>query len=358
MHALSPSPARGLAPRLGRARELSRAAVVGLAGLAALLILVVIHIQQGTAALDAGTVLSAMIAPDGSPQHTVVRHARLPRVAAGMVAGAALGAAGVLLQAAMRNPLASASTVGVNAGAYLAVVAAAIYAPVLTGWSSPLVAFAGGLLAAAAVYLLASGDAAPARLALAGMATTIALGSVTTVLIMFHEYTVGGLFFWGAGSLVQRNWSAVSASWPWVAALGLVATVALARGLDVLELGDDVSTSLGHNVQRARLAATLTGVLLAAFSVVVAGSIAFVGLVAPHLIRLAGVRHHAQLIPLAALWGAVLLVGADVLGRLVAGPMNELPAGVFTAAVGAPFLIWLARRAGRSGGGRRPPSAP
>lgn len=358
MQAVSTSLPEDVSPRLSWARELSRTAVIAIAGLALLLVLMVVHVQQGAADLDAATIASAIVAPDGSPRHAVVLHARLPRAAAGVVAGAALGIAGVLLQAATRNPLADASTVGVNAGAYLAVVATTIYAPALTGRSSPLVAFAGGLLAAGVVYLLGSGsDAAPTRLALAGMATTIALGSVTTTLILFHEYTVSGLFFWGAGSLIQRNWDAVADTWFWVALLGLAAATVQARGLDVLGLGDDAAASLGQNVPRARLLATLAGVLLAAFAIVVAGAIAFVGLVAPHLVRLAGVRGHARLIPLAALWGAVILVAADVAGRLVAGPMSELPAGVFTAAVGAPFLIWLARRVGQ-GGGRATTPAP
>jgi ABC-type Fe3+-siderophore transport system permease subunit len=359
MEAVSSSPSERLRPSLSLGKELSRSAVLALAGLGVLFALVVIHVRQGTASLDATTIISAIVSPDGSTEHAVVRYARLPRVAAGVVAGAALAISGVLLQATTRNPLASASTVGVNAGAYLAVVATTVYAPSLMGWSSPLVAFAGGLLAAIVVYMLATGsDAAPARLALAGMATTIALGSVTTTLIMFHEYTVSGLFFWGSGSLIQRNWSRLDDTWYWMLLLGLYATVIQARALDILALGDDVASALGQNVRRTRLLATLIGVLLAAFAVTIAGSIAFVGLVAPHLLRLSGVRRHAHLIPLSALWGAVILVGADVTGRLVAGPMNELPAGIFTAAVGAPFLIWLARRTGQAHPGGRAPSAP
>lgn len=359
MQAASAAQSKTLTPRLRWTKELSRTAVIAVTGLSALIMLIVIHVQQGAASLEAAIIVEAIFSPDGSTEHAVVRYARLPRVAAGVVAGAALAIAGVLLQAATRNPLASASTVGVNAGAYLAVVATTIYAPSLMGWSSPLVAIAGGLVAAAAVYLLASGgDAAPTRLALAGMATTIALGSVTTTLILFHEYTVSGLFFWGSGSLIQRNWNGLDNSWYWVALIGLYATIVLGRGLDILALGDDMASSLGQQAQRMRLTAIFAGVLVAAFAVTIGGSIAFVGLVAPHLVRLAGIRRHAQLIPLAALWGAVILVAADVAGRLVAGRMNELPAGVFTAAVGAPFLIWLARRAGQEGGNRRAPTAP
>jgi iron complex transport system permease protein len=338
-----------------RGRTMSRTVMLTLAGLLALLLLTVIHIRQGSAQLSTSTVFDALFFPDGSTQHQVVRFARLPRVAAGITAGAALGIAGVMLQAATRNPLASAATVGVNAGAYLAVVAATVFAPSLVTFSSTLVAFSGGLLAAALVFLLTAGAGSgttPTRLALAGMATTISLGSITTVLIMFNEYTVAGLYFWGSGSLVQKNWENVAGAWPWVLGIGLMATVTQGRRLDILWLGDDVATSLGQRVRLTRFVTTAIGVLLAAFAVTVAGMIGFVGLVAPHLVRLAGIKRHSLLIPLAALWGGVILVGADVIGRVVAGPMNELPAGIFTAVVGAPWLIWLARRTGGDNAGQ------
>lgn len=311
--------------------------------------LMIMHIRQGMASISPGTIVDAIVNPDGSPEHQVVRYARLPRIVAGIVAGAALGISGVLLQAVTRNPLASASTVGVNAGAYLAVIAASIFAPTLLAFSSPLVAFIGGLIAAVVVYSLASGSASsPTRLALAGMAITLGLGSITSTLILFNEYTITGLYFWGSGSLIQRNWMALDNTWYWVALIGVASTLFLAKALDVLGLGDDIATSLGQNVRSTRLIATLAGVMLAALAVSIAGSISFVGLVAPHLVRLAGARRHRMLLPAAALWGAVILVGADVLGRFVAGQYTELPAGVFTALVGAPWLIWLARRVSRS----------
>ncbi len=325
-----------------------RGLLVIAAGALLLALLIIVHIRQGMATIPPATIVEAVSKPNGSPEHLVVRYARMPRVAAGLVAGAALGVSGVLLQAVTRNPLASASTVGVNAGAYLAVVAASIFAPTLLAFSSPLVAFAGGLIAAIVVYSLASGSSSsPTRLALAGMAITIGLGSITSALILFNEYTITGLYFWGSGSLVQRNWMALDNTWYWVVLIGVASTLLLAKGLDILGLGDDVATSLGQNIRAIRLIATFAGVMAAALSVSIAGSISFVGLVAPHLVRLAGVRNHRLLLPAAALWGAVILIGAHVLGRVVAGPYNELPAGIFTALVGAPWMIWLARQVGR-----------
>ena len=335
---------------LARSR-IGRAAVVFGAGAILLVLLVIVHIRQGMATIAPEEIVRAIFQPDASPEHQVVRYARLPRVVAGIVAGAALGIAGVLLQAVTRNPLASASTVGVNAGAYLAVITASIFAPGLLAFSSPIVAFAGGLIAATVVYSLSAGSTGtPSRLALAGMAITLGLGSLTSTLILFNEYTITGLYFWGSGSLIQRNWSALDHTWYWVALIGVVATVMLAKALDVLGLGDEVATSLGQNVRGVRIVSTLLGVLAAALSVTIAGSIGFVGLVSPHLVRLAGVRNHRLLLPAAALWGAVILVAADVVGRLYAGQYNEVPAGIFTALVGAPWMIWLARRFGSGRG--------
>lgn len=326
------------------------AVLVVLTGAVVLVVLIILHVRQGMATISPGEIVAAIVDPDGSPEHQVVRHARLPRVAAGIVAGAALGVSGVLLQAVTRNPLASASTIGVNAGAYLAVVAASIFAPGLLAFSSPLVAFGGGIVAATIVYSLASGSSsAPTRLALAGMAITMGLGSLTSTLILFNEYTISGLYFWGSGSLIQLGWGTLSGTWYWVPLILALATFLLARPLDLLGLGDEAATSLGQNVGAIRMASTALGVLGAALAVTIAGSISFVGLIAPHLVRLAGVRRHRLLLPAAAIWGAVILVAADVVGRWFAGQYNEVPAGIFTALVGAPWMIWLARRVGSRG---------
>lgn len=332
-------------------RRFAPAVFVMVTGAVLLVVLVLLHVRQGMATISPGEIVAAILDPDGSPQHQVVRHARLPRVTAGILAGGALGVSGVLLQAVTRNPLASASTIGVNAGAYLAVVAASIFAPALLAFSSPLVAFGGGVIAASVVYsLAASSSATPTRLALAGMAITMGLGSLTSTLILFNEYTVSGLYFWGSGSLIQLGWGALDGTWFWVVLIIAVAAVALAKPLDVLGLGDETASSLGQNVGTIRIVSTALGVMAAAIAVTIAGSISFVGLIAPHLVRLAGVRRHRLLLPAAALWGAVILVAADVVGRWFAGQYNEVPAGIFTALVGAPWMIWLARRVGAGRG--------
>jgi len=331
---------------------LRSAALLG-AGLVLLLILFVVHVNQGQMDLSFGEIWNAVFRPDGSVGHQMVRHIRFPRAAIGCLAGAALAVAGVLFQTVTRNPMASAGTLGVNAGAYLAVVAATVFAPTLLSAAPLIVALAGALLAATLVYLLAGGlRASPIRLALGGVTVSLVLSALTGALQLFFENQTAGLFFWGAGSLLQNDWSGVLYAVPRLAA-GLAAALLLARSLDVLLLGDDVATGLGANVGRTRLLGTLTGIWLAAVTVSVVGPIGFVGLIVPHLMRLLGLRHHLALIGGSAVWGAVILLGADVLARLLSSSSTALPAGAVTAVLGAPWLVWLAarERSGRGGSG-------
>ncbi|MBE9125217.1 MULTISPECIES: Fe(3+)-hydroxamate ABC transporter permease FhuB [unclassified Coleofasciculus] len=308
-----------------------------------LLILLAIHITQGQAELDITTVVTAIVSPDNSIAHNLVRYVRLPRATIGIIAGAALGMAGVLLQTVTRNPLASPATLGINAGAYLAVTAAAIATPALLAQSPMIVALGGGLLAAMLVYgIAASVQVTPIRLTLAGVAVSLVLASFTALLQLFYENEIAGLFFWGAGSLVQTDWSGTVYAAPRVLVAAITAML-MAKSLDVLLLGDEMARSLGQRIQLTRFSATLVGIVLAAVAVSVVGPIGFIGLVAPHLGRLMGCRQHRLLLPIAALWGAVVLVGADVVAQIVTGNLSELPAGSVTALIGAPFLIWLVR---------------
>lgn len=336
--------ARWLTPR--RLRAVAPAFVFGVGPLL-LLALSLIHLMQGQFAIEPETVVAAIVAPEDALQQHIVRSVRLPRLAVGMLSGAALGMAGVMLQAVTRNPLASPATLGVNAGAYLALVAATVFAPGLLAVSRLGVAFGGGVLAAALVYLLAAGtgQAAPIRLALAGVAISLALSAFTGTLQLIYEQETAGLFFWGAGSLVQNDWSRAVYAAPRLAG-AVVLALLLARSMDVLRLGDDVARGLGLQVTRTRLMLTGTGVFLAAVSTSIAGPIGFVGLIVPHGVRLAGIRRHVLLLPGAAIWGALTLVAADIAARALNPGLSELPAGVMTALIGTPLFVWLARRAG------------
>ena len=232
----------------------------------------------------------------------------------------ALGVAGAGLQSLARNPLASPDTLGVNAGAYLAVVVVAAFGVSLPVLPAGGVAFVGGLAAAGLVLALsAGGSTGPTRLILAGSAVAMALGGVTTLmLLLFREETVG-TFAWGAGTLVQTDLHAVTQMAP-VVAVGIVGAFLLAANLDILTLGDDTASVLGVNVRRTRVLTTLVTVLLSAAAVTVAGPVGFVGLVAPVLVRLLaplvpGVLRHRVLLPLSGLAGVLVVLASDVVLR-------------------------------------------
>ncbi|MCR8844281.1 iron ABC transporter permease [Paenibacillus sp. SC116] len=310
--------------------------------------LVIMHIMQGAADLTPALVIEAIIAPQDTAEHHVVRSMRLPRVVAGILAGGALAVAGVLLQTITRNPLASAGTLGINAGAQLAVVFAGVFAPSLLAASSISVAFVGAAAAALFAYALSGGIRSnPLRMALAGMIVSMSAASVTAGLQIFFEEETSGLFLWGSGTLIQNDWSGISYAYPWIIVAVIVAFL-FSRPLDVLLLNEETAQSLGQNVTLTRLVGLLIALVLAGVIVSIVGPIGFVGLVAPHLVRLVGVRNHRLLLPAAFLWGAVLLVGADVASRLAAGDSyRELPVGAVMAMIGGPCLAWLSYRAAR-----------
>lgn len=326
--------------------ERLRFPLLGVGAALALVAVAVADVLQGAAGLTPGVVLDAIRQPDGSVEHALVRDVRLPRAAAGIVAGAALAAAGVCFQTLTRNPLAEPGTLGVNAGAALALAAYVAFAPFSVGSFEIAVAFAGALGAALLVWLLAAAlGFTPLRLLLAGTAITVVLGSATAAIQLLRENETSGLFFWGAGSLIQDGWSSVRPA-AVLTALAIAALVLAGRALDVSLLGDDASAALGVRGSRLRAGAGLLGVLLAAVAVSVVGPFAFVGFVAPHLARLAGVRRTRPLASLSALLGGALVLAADVGARLLLGSAQEVPAGVFVALLGTPFLVALARSIG------------
>lgn len=317
-------------------------------GLVALLFLTFISLTQGLADISVDTVVQALVSPQDIADHHLIRSVRLPRTVMGLLAGAALAVSGVLMQTVTRNPLASETTLGVNAGAYLAVVAGMIFWPgLLHQYALPL-AVAGGTLAAVAVYALAGKtQGSPLRIALSGMIVTLVLSSVTSALVLLNQQTTQGIFLWGSGSLIQNDWDGVAFSWPWIIG-GLIVLCLAVRQWDILTLNEESARSLGQKVGTTRLLAMGAAIVLACVTVSVVGPIGFIGLVAPHLVRLSGVVRHAGLIPLAALWGSALLVGADTVARMFINAYGELPVGAITAMIGAPCLIWLAMRVSRS----------
>ncbi|MCH0542619.1 iron ABC transporter permease [Streptomyces sp. MUM 203J] len=315
-----------------------------LGGAAALLLVTAAHLSYGRSDVGPGELLGLLGGAADADARSVLLGGRLPRTLAGLVSGAALATAGCLLQSSVRNALASPDTLGVTAGGYLAVTVGAITGLSTGDLPRGALAFTGGLLAAALVHAVAGGARGrPAHLVLAGMSVMLALSSATAVLVVLFQEETGAVFFWGHGSLVVADSGRSLAAVPLLAA-GLLGGLLLARSLDILGTGDETARGLGVNVGRVRLTAVVLSVLLTACAVSVTGPIGFVGLAAPHLVRLAGVRRHAALLPGAALWGATLLLAADLLARVTSPTGNEVPAGVVTALFGAPLFLWLARR--------------
>ncbi|WP_095068576.1 FecCD family ABC transporter permease [Dermatophilus congolensis] len=318
--------------------------VVFLASLiVALFFIVLASLMIGTKDIPLRDVLSALTG-SSEGDSVIVSGLRLPRTFLGLAAGAALGAAGAIAQNITRNPLGDPGLIGISAGAAFS-VAAAIG---ILGLASPSAyvwfAFLGGAIAGVLAYAVGGtgqGGATPAKLALAGAAVTVLSDSATHTLVLLDVRTLDQYRSWAVGALAGRGpdvWSQVAP----IVVVGLVLAFALSGPLNALDLGDDLAASLGTRVAATRALGAVAVILLTGASVAAIGPVTFVGLVVPHVVRAYASADLRWSIPCSALGGALLLLGADVIGRLVARP-GELEAGVVTALVGAPFLVFLVK---------------
>ncbi|MEV1289158.1 iron ABC transporter permease [Micromonospora sp. NPDC049679] len=324
----------------------ARRVLVVTGALALLATVVLASFALGSKPLAPAQVWHALVAPDGGEASLIVRELRLPRTLLGLAVGAALAVAGVLLQALTRNPLAEPRILGISAGASLGVVLAIAVFGVGTLAGYVWFGIVGALLAGVLVYAISArtrDGASPVTLALCGVALDASIGAVVFGLLTVDARTFEEYRFWVVGGVAGRDTSVAVQVAPFVAA-GLLLAVLVARGLDALALGDDVARGLGHQVGLVRLGGAVGAVLLTGAAVAAAGPIAFVGLAVPHLARALVGADHRWTLAVAALLGPGLLLGADIIGRLVAPP-GEIPAGVVTALVGAPLLAILVRRA-------------
>lgn len=268
---------------------------------------------------------------------------RLTRTALGLLAGAALGAAGALTQGHTRNPLADPGLLGINAGAACAVVIGVFVFGTTGTVSTAAAALIGAGLASVAVFALANvSGATPLTLVLAGAGLTAFLMAVTSAIVLSDGATLDAWRTWNVGALGGRGADVLATVAPLVL-VGLVAALAGGWFLNLLSLGDDMATALGGRVRLIRLSGVATITLLAGAATAACGPIAFLGLVVPHLARAITGPDYRWVVPFSSLLGAALLVGCDVLGRVVARP-GEVPAGVMLALVGGPALILMVRR--------------
>lgn len=278
---------------------------------------------------------------------------RLPRVTMAVIVGAALGCAGAAMQGTFSNPLAEPGTVGVSSGAVLGAVAQIVIGFALFGaLSLPVAAFLGGLLTVLLVYASSrsNGRTEVVTLILTGIAINAFAGAVIGLLTFFSDDAeLRSIVFWTLGSMAQATWQKVAIITPF-AVVGLIAAFAYAGRLDLLSLGERPARHLGIDVERLRITMLTIVAVLTAAAVAVSGQILFVGLVIPHLVRMVAGPGHKLLLPASALLGATILVLADLVARTIAAPA-EVPLGVLTALIGAPFFFWQLRRTRARQGG-------
>jgi iron complex transport system permease protein len=310
-----------------------------------LVFVALVSIAVGSKGIPLGEVAESLLDDDGSETAAIVRELRLPRTLVGIAIGCALGLAGALMQAITRNPLADPGLLGVDAGAAAAVVLAISLLDVRGTGSYMWFAFAGAALASFVVYALGStgrGGATPVRLALAGTAVLAALTALIEGVTLLDPVAFNQYRFWSVGSLAGRDLDVLLPVLPFLV-LGAVVALALARPLNAIALGDDAGRALGAHIGRTRVLTAVAVVLLCGGATAVAGPIAFVGLAVPHAVRAVTGPDLRWLLPYSMAAGAVLLLGADVIGRVVVRP-GELQVGIVTALVGAPIFIALVRR--------------
>ncbi len=298
------------------------------------------------AKLLAGEPLTAM-------ERVVLWDIRMPRLILGIAVGAALAVSGAMMQGLFRNPLADPGLVGVSAGAGLGAILAIVLGALLPVWAQdvagnalvPIAAFMGGWLSTIILYRVSTrqGRTSVATMLLAGIAIGALAGAVSGILVyMADDRQLRDLTFWGLGSLAGATWSKVLVAGPLIG-LAVIASLFLGRGLNALALGEATAAHLGIPVQRLKSVSILIVAVATGAAVAVSGGIGFIGIVVPHLLRLATGPDHETLLLNAALLGAILLLGADIISRLIIAPA-ELPIGIVTAVLGAPVFLWILLR--------------
>lgn len=313
--------------------------------LAVLALVAMASVALGARSVPLSTVIDAFLAPDGSNDHTVIRELRVPRTLLGLGVGATLGLAGALMQSLTRNPLADPGLLGINEGAALGVTLALG----LFGLSDPAIyvwfAFGGAALASVMVYALASAGrsgSSPVRLTLAGVALGMVATALASAILRMDTQTFDRMRFWLTGSLAGQTADVLVRLAPFMIA-GLVLGLLLARPLNMLALGDEAGKALGVAVNRTRVLTGVAVTLLCGAATAAAGPLWFVGLIVPHAVRALVGPDQRWVLPYSALAAPVLLLGADVVGRLIARP-GEVQVGIVWAVIGAPIFIMLARR--------------
>ncbi|MBB4904198.1 FecCD family ABC transporter permease [Actinophytocola algeriensis] len=315
------------------------------AGLAVLLVLCVLSLAIGTRNLPPGEVVAALFGQGDGSADAIIWGTRFPRTLMGIVVGVALGLAGAVMQALTRNPLGDPGLLGISAGAAFGIVVAVATTGIASLYGYIWFAFAGAAVASVVVYLLGSagrGGATPVKLALAGVAITALLTSLTNGISLVDPEALNRYRFWASGSLAGQDNGVLLRVLPFIA-VGTVMALASANAFNSMALGDDVAKALGRRVALTRLQGAVAVTLLTGAAVAVVGPIVFVGLVVPHVARAITGPDHRWLLPYSMVLSPILVLAADVIGRVVGRP-GEVDVGIVVAFIGAPFFIALVRR--------------
>lgn len=317
-----------------------------LVGLGIVVLLCFLSIAVGTRSISPDTTLRALISYDAqNTDHLVILNYRIPRTVLGLMIGGALGLAGAVMQGVTRNPLADPGILGVNSGAALFVVLAISVFGIGSVLGYVWFAFIGAGVAAIVVYSVASlgrEGATPIKLALAGAAVSAACGAVTTSFLLLNQSTFDQFRFWQVGALAGRDLTVALQVGPFLLIGGVLALV-LGRVLNTLSLGEDVATSLGANVMVSRVLSAVAVVLLCGAATAACGPIGFIGLTIPHVARMITGPDYRWILPYSMILAPILLLSADIVGRVIAPP-GEVQVAIVTAVIGAPVFIALVRR--------------
>ncbi|MGG1639478.1 FecCD family ABC transporter permease [Paenibacillus sp. NRS-1760] len=307
----------------------------------ALIALSILCLSIGGVSIPIKEIFLSLLGKNKEGSDLIIMQFRMPRIVAAVLVGAALAVAGAVLQGVIRNPLASPDLLGVTGGASVAVVA---FMTLFTGYSVhwiPFIAVAGAFVIAALNYALAwKNGVSPFRLVLIGIGISTAMGALTIfLLISGPAYLAAQVLNWMTGSIYGTSWKYIEVLWPWVA-IFIPLSILYAKELNVQSLGEATAIGLGSRLQLSRMILLFYSVALAGAAVGIAGTISFLGLLAPHMARKLIGHSYKLVIPVSALLGAMILLLADLAGRTLFQPL-DIPAGVFTAGIGAPFFIYL-----------------
>ena len=299
-----------------------------------------LSIRLGTYTLSFEEIWAAF-QPDDKNYFTLMEY-RLPRAVLAILLGGALAISGVLVQSVVRNPLASPDILGINNAAGLVAVSVLMFLPNLAFYWMPIFAFLGGVLSFVILWVVCSFNFRPIKMAIIGVALSALWAAISHYLMLTNPVEINTAMLWLTGSLWGRSWSYLNVVLPWLIVL-LPLPFIFCRDLDTLGLGENKASTLGVTVNKVQISVLVLAVALSTTAVAICGPIAFLGLVAPHLARrLVGGRHRT-LLPAALIIGALLLQLSDILARVI-DPPTELPAGILTAIIGAPYFFYLLMR--------------